>query len=194
MSKIDVFLLDNSNNTKEEILIMKPINYQELLIQLKANFKNIKEYFEIFILDKNNKEIKIDNEEKYKKIEDILFIREINKMILEQSIFDINYNKLSESKQEILDEKYNCILCSIIIKKEKPYFCYKCQKIFHEKCLNDWDKKCKLQNKNIIFPNCRNELPLEKWNKKIDYEDNRKDDANTMNKLEEYEKYIEKSS
>ena len=39
--------------------------------------------------------------------------------------------KLAESKQDILDEKYNCNICTIIIKKEKPYLCYKCQKIFH---------------------------------------------------------------
>ena len=59
-------------------------------------------------------------------------------------------------------------------------------KIFHDKCLKDWDKKCKLQNKNLICPNCRNELPIEKWNKKLDYEENRKDNANLMNKINEY--------
>ena len=34
MSKIDIFLLDNSNNTKEEINIIKPQSYQELLKQI----------------------------------------------------------------------------------------------------------------------------------------------------------------
>ena len=80
--------------------------------------------------------------DKYKMIKDIIFIKEINNDDLEKSIFSINYDKLSESKQDILDEKYNCNICSIIIKNEKPYFCDKCQKIFHEKCLKDWDNKC----------------------------------------------------
>ena len=184
---LDIFLLDNQNNTKEEINIIKPNTYQELLEQIQQKFLNISKYFEIFFIDSNNKEIKINNEINYKKIKDIIFIRELNKSILEQSLFDINYNKLSESKQEILDEKYNCILCSIIIKNENPYLCYKCQKIFHEKCLKDWDKKCKSQNKNLECPNCRNELEIEKWNKKIDHDDNRKEEANLMNKINEYE-------
>ena len=158
MSKINIFLLDNLNNEKE-VLINKPETYQELLKYL--NNKN--KLYEIFIYE-NNKII-INNEDKYKLIKDIIFIKEINKDDLEKSIFSINYDKLSESKQDILDEKYSCNICSIIIKNEKPYLCYKCQKIFHEKCLNNWDKKCKEEGKNLSCPNCRNELPKEKWKK-----------------------------
>ena len=186
MSNINIFLLDNSNNSKEEKNIIRPKTYQQLLSQISKKFRNISEYFEVFIIDKNNKEIKINSEEQYKEIGDILFVREINEDILKKSIYDMNYNKLSESKQEILDEKYNCILCSIIIKNEKPYLCYKCQKIFHEKCLKDWDKKCKTKKKILTCPNCRNELPIEKWNKKLNHEENRKDNAILMNKINEY--------
>ena len=183
---MDVFLLDDLNNTKEQIKIIKPKNYKQLLKQIKQKLKNISEYYEIFIIDKNNKEFKIDNEENYKKIENILFIREIDENLLEKSMFEINYDKLSESKQEILEQKFNCNICSIIIKKEKPYLCYKCQKIFHEKCLKEWDKQCQLQNKTLICPNCRNELPIENWNKKLDYEENREDNAILINILNEY--------
>ena len=128
MSLLDVFLLDNSNNTKQEINIIKPKTYQELLRLIRVNFSNLSEFYEIFVLNENNNEIKINNDINYNKINDILFIREINNNNLGLSIFNLNYNRLSESNQEILDEKYNCILCSIIIKNEKPYFCYKCQK------------------------------------------------------------------
>ena len=186
MSKIDIYLLDKLNNPKEEINIAKPDTYLLLLQQVKQNLKNIPEYYEVFIIDKNNKEIKINNEETYKTIEDILFIREIDYNLLQQSLFEMNYNRLSESQQEILNEKYNCILCTMTIKNEKPYFCYKCQNIFHEKCLRDWDKKCKLQNKILFCPTCRNELPLEKWNKKLNYEENRKDNAFLLNRINAY--------
>ena len=186
MSKIDIFLLDNSNNTKDEINIIKPDNYKELLKQISQKMKYMPKYYEIFIFDKNNKEIKIINDRTYIKIVDILFIREIDKNILEQSLFEINYNILSESRQEKLDDIYNCILCTTLIKNENPYLCYKCQKIFHEKCLKDWDKKCKSQNKVFECPNCRNKLQLEKWNKKLNYEDNRKESAYIMNKIKEY--------
>jgi len=138
MSRVDIFLLDDSNNSKEEINIIKPKSYKELLIQLRLKLKNIPEYFEIFIID-NNKEIKINNEDKYKIIKDILFIREIEKNILGQSVFEINYNQLSELDKEKLDEKFNCILCTVLIKNENPYLCYKCQNIFHERCLKEWD-------------------------------------------------------
>ena len=183
MSLINIFLLDDSNNSKSELKIIKSKTYIELLNQIKQKFEIIPENYEIFILDDKNNEIKIDNEINYNKIEDILFIREINKNILEKSLFDLNYNKLSESMQDKLDEKYNCKICSIIIKNENPYLCYKCQKIFHEKCLKDWDNKCKEQNKNLFCPNCRNELSMENWNKQLDYEENRKEYANLIDTI-----------
>ena len=167
------------------MVINKPKTYQELLKHLNKNNK----FYEIFMYDNYNKKIIINNEDKYKIIEDIIFIKEIELDNLEKSIFSLNYDKLQESAQEILDEKFNCNICSIIIKNQKPYFCYKCQKIFHEKCLKDWDNKCKLQNKNLECPNCRNKLSLENWNRKLDYEDNRVDKANLLNKINEYKLY-----
>ena len=204
MKNLQIFLLDNLGNTKNEISVIKPKTYEELLELLKQKFKNISEYYELFIIDKNNQEIKINTEGKFELIEGILFIREIEDKLLEISIFEKNYNELSESKQEILDEKFNCLLCSIIIKKENPYLCYKCQKIFHEKCLKDWDTKCKSQNKSLLCPNCRNELSIEKWNRKLNYEEERVEKGYILNKINElknnkikqneliqkYEKYI----
>ena len=116
MSYIYIILLDKSNITKEEANIIKPNTYKDLLIQINQKLKKIPKNYELYIIDKNNVEIKINNEEIYKTIEDIIFIREIDKNILEQSLFQKNYNILSESKQIVLDEKYNCILWSMIIK------------------------------------------------------------------------------
>ena len=123
MSKLNIFLLDNLSNTKEEIIINKPKSYQELLKQLNQRFENM--FYELFIFDNFNNKIIINKEEKYEKIKDILFMQEIAKDDLGKSIFSLNYDKLAESKQEILDEKYNCNICSIIIKNEKQYLCYK---------------------------------------------------------------------
>ena len=158
---MDVFILDNSKNIKQELKMEKPRTYKKLLELLLIKIKNIPQSYEIFILDKNNKDITINNEEKFQNIKDMLFIREVDKNSLKQSLFSKNLNELSESKQDILSEKYCCLFCSKIIKNENPYFCYKCQKVFHKKCLEDWDKKCIEQNKKLSCPNCRNELPLE---------------------------------
>ena len=192
MSELNILILDNLNKTKEELSIIKPNTYQDLLNLLEEKYKNISNY-ELFIFDFKNNEIKINNEN-YDMLDNILFIREKNKNALKQSLFEINYNKLSESKRDILDDKYNCILCSVLIKNENPFLCYKCQKIFHEKCIKDWDKKCNSQNKNLTCPNCRNELPIEKWNRKIDYEDKRKEEGNSMNVINKLnEKIIEQN-
>ena len=185
MSRLDIFLLDDLNNIKDEIIIAKPNTYQELLTQFGKNIKNLPKCYELYIIGKNSEELKIDNEDKYNKIEDILFLREINQDILQESLFEINKKKLSESQQDKLEEKYNCILCSTTIKNENPYLCYQCQKKFHIKCLDDWDKKCKQENKIFSCPNCRKELPKEKWKKKIDFEGSRIFNANLINKMNE---------
>ena len=186
MSNINIFLLDNLNNIKEEKIIIKPKSYNDFLEELEKNFKKIKGYYKIFTLDKDNKEISINNDEKYRNIEDIVFIRAINKKAIRLSIYERNYDELSESKQEILDEKYNCNICSNIIKNENPFLCYICQKIYHEECLKDWDKKRKSENEKLSCPNCRNQLEIEKWNKKLYFEEDRIDNANLMNKINEY--------
>ena len=169
MPKIKVVLLDKSNNIKEDITIIKQKFSGELLQQIIQKFKDPPENYEIFILDKDNKQIIIDNETKFSIIEDILFIRDAENL-LEQSTFQLNYNRLAESNQDLLEKKFKCIMCLEIVKKENPYLCNKCKQIFHEKCLKDWDKKCKSQNNKLTCPNCRNELPLENWIIQLDYE------------------------
>ena len=86
MSQLNIFILDNFDNLKEELTINKPKRYQELLKYL----SNKNKIYEIFIYD-NNKII-INNEDKYKMIKDIIFIKEINKDDLEKSIFSLNYD------------------------------------------------------------------------------------------------------
>ena len=174
-----IFLLDNLNDAIKLINIKKSNNYQELLTKVK-NIPNLPKDYEIFSLNEMNQKIIIDDNEKFKLINDILFIGPKNGSFLESSLFEINYNLLSESKQDILDQKYNCLLCTNIIKNEKPYFCYKCQKIYHERCLKDWEKARKSENLNLDCPNCRNELPIEQWEKKLDYEECRNLDANFL--------------
>jgi len=41
MSKLDIFLIDNSNNIIEEIKFIKPNTYQQLLEELKKNIKKL---------------------------------------------------------------------------------------------------------------------------------------------------------
>ena len=100
MEEIDIFLLDNLNKAKEEINMIKPSSYQELLELLKQILKNTPEYYEIFILDKDNNEIKIYNAENYKLINEHLFIRELVKKKSKLSTFGKVYDTLPESKQD----------------------------------------------------------------------------------------------
>ena len=187
MSKLHIFFLDVMNNIQEEKNINKPISYQDLLKQIEHEFKNLPENIQIFYLSENNQEIDIDDEQQYKlMIDDIIFIRVIDINMAQKTVFERNYNILPKNKQNILDEKYNCTFCLEIIKNENPYLCYQCQNLYHEKCLKGWDKKCKSHNQNLTCPNCRNPLPIEKWGKKLNYEQNRKEDASLINEINDY--------
>ena len=91
MSKIDIFLLDDINNIKEKMNIIKPNTYEKLMNQLKNKLNNnIQNSYEIFILDKNDKELKINNEEEYNKIDNLIFIRSKNN--LNKSMNELNNN------------------------------------------------------------------------------------------------------
>ena len=100
-----------------------------------------------------------------------------------QSVFEKNYNQISESKKEVLNQKYNCGICLEIIKHENPYLCYQCQKIYHHSCLKFWDSKQKQMNKRLSCPNCRSELPLEQWKVLRNYDEMRTKDALIYNQL-----------
>ena len=119
-----------------------------------------------------------------------------NKNNIAQSVFEKNYDQVSESKKEILNQKYNCSICLEIIKYENPYLCYECQKIFHHGCLKHWSEKQKLLKKKLSCPNCRNELPLEKWKVFRNYDEIRTNDAQILNQAEKSfnsNEYIDKS-
>ena len=61
--------------------------------------------------------------------------------------------------------------------------CYVCQKLFHLKCLKIWNERQKQLRKRLSCPNCRNELPLEKWKEKRNYDENRTQDAKILAQL-----------
>ena len=126
---MDIFLLDNSNNIINEMTDIKPINYKDLLIQLENKFKILPENYSFFSF-LNNKQIFIKNDEDLKSMKDILFLSELNKVNLGQLVFSENYNQLSESMQDILDDKYNCNICSNSNKMKSIIFAIYVKKYF----------------------------------------------------------------
>ena len=195
MSKLDIYLLDSLNIQYEWISISKPRTYSELEKYISQKIKNLSKNIEKFIY-RNRQEVYINQNHKYKDVNDILFIRDNdrnkinendnndnNNNNIKRSKYDIIMNKIPYKQQEKLDMKFNCCSCLTTIKYENPYLCYGCQKIFHEKCLRAWDNKCKSENNIFHCPYCRNELPIEKWKKKLDHEENRKDFAELIDKV-----------
>jgi surface protein len=190
-----LILLDDSGNLIENTNIKKPKTYNELLSYIKNGFKKLPKDYEIYYT-KDTENVIIDSNEKYKLSNDTIFIREIFKLDASKSKFTFFYEQLPESKQEILDEKYGCTICQENIRgknNEKPLLCYQCQKLFHRKCLEDWDKKCKMQNVNFSCPKCKYELPFKNWKEKVNYAEERDNefimvDELSKNKPKENEK------
>ena len=87
-------------------------------------------------------------------------------MSTEALTFNFEY-KLANVNLDALREKYLCAICKDHIEKENPYFCYICQKLFHCNCLSKWDKM--KQTYFLECPNCKNDLNLDSWKKKLDY-------------------------
>ena len=172
-SKLDILILDKSGNTIEELNINKPETYYEFLNIIKTKMK-LPDNYNIYYQNENEKII-INNNENYKSAKDILFIHERND--LNTSIFTTNYVNLPPAEQEILDYKYNCIICKDKIKNNKQLMCYQCQNIYHEICLEEWENTCKLENKTFRCPECKYELPLIKWKAKVNYEDEKNNEA-----------------
>ena len=182
--KLDILLVDNSGNTIQELNIKKPETYQELLNIIQTKMK-LPEYYNMYYQNEKEKII-INNHETYKLAKDILFIYENNDF--NKSIFSLNYGQLSAKDKEILDEKYNCIICKEKIKNNKQLMCYQCQNIYHKKCLEDWENRCKLNNKNFSCPKCKYELSLIKWKAKVNYEDEKNNEANMLVELNKNKK------
>ena len=104
---MNIFILNDLDNLKEELTINKPKRYKELLKYLSNKNKS----YEIFIYDNNNNKIIINNEDKYKLIKDIIFIKEINNDDLEKSIFSINI--ISYQKQIKIYQMKNILAISV---------------------------------------------------------------------------------
>lgn len=122
--KISIFLIDETNNIKGEKIIKKPNSYNEFISSLKKEFPQLPTYYKILFQKKENDLKEINDDREYILADSVFFIKEINKNDLGKSIFSLNYNKLSESNQELLDERFKCFICSELIKNEDPPFCY----------------------------------------------------------------------
>ena len=183
-----VLLLDTDNKVIESIVIEKPKTFGLLLkaIKYKLNkLPNDRKHFNLFYLSSNSdniySEINVNNNEEYKTIKDFLFIRINESFIKEQSFFSDSYSKLAEEKKDIIDQRYSCNICCEVI-KEKPLFCPSCQKLYHDTCLKDWEKR----NTKYACPSCKVEVPLNKWKIKKYHDENRIKDIEIMNQMKAY--------
>ena len=182
---LNVYLLDNQNNIIVEQIIEKPLTYEDLLNSIREKIIEMPESFKIFYHNNDNNIKFIENNDDYKLIYDLIFIVDSNNnnLVFDQSFYPMIYDQLSESKQEIYDNKYNCFICKTHINNQNPYFCYICQNIYHTHCLRDWENQRNDQNSTLNCPNCRNELPLRYWRPKLNFEENKKNDEKLLSEI-----------
>ena len=181
---INILVLDKSNNISEKISLKRPNTFNELKLIIINNIKNLPNNYNIYYKSELDEEIIINNNEDYMLAKSKIFIKEMNDLSgSTDSLFSSNYKRLSYSEQEELDDKYNCNVCDIIIKNEKPLLCYQCQKIFHKKCLEDWNNKCQELIINFNCPKCKFEMLFIDWKEKINYEGEKEKEAEILEKL-----------
>ena len=184
MSKVlKINLVDDNLKEIKQFIIQKPKLFEEVKFFIEQNIS--KNTIILNSLEKDKYELKSQKDYEKASLNNVLYARKIEsgKENLAESIFTRNLNKLSESKQDIMTEKYSCSICLELIKDENPLLCYVCQKIFHHKCLTNWERQQKEKNLKLSCPNCRNELPLNKWKEKLDFKEMRENDADIMSQM-----------
>ena len=146
--KIKIIELDG-NNIAQKYDIDSVSDFSSLNKELK---KNIQESYDIFILQ--NKELKKINKDIFnnnsKANKELYLVKKDNLNQTEKSEI---YDKLNISTQQDLDEKTICSIC-LNKMKEKPYYCYKCHKLYCDNCFQNLEiikkKKCgNCGNENI---------------------------------------------
>ena len=179
---LTIIQLDQNKQPIKEISINKPTSYEILKQNIYESF-HLK-FFSIYYNDGSGKELEIKDSNSLQKINDIIFVKEIKD--LKQSIYDRIHDNLSESKIDIIDEKY---LCNLRNEKliDNPYFCYKCQKRFCEKCLKDLDKQ-----KPLKCPFCGFEKQFQEWQTLKNFKEERKYHLEALEKMKKLEDENEK--
>ena len=76
-------------------------------------------------------------------------IKEVKDKISKSIIVGKNFRCRKCNELKPISIIYNCNVCDIIIKNEKPLLCYQCQKIFHNACLKHWNERQKRLNKEL---------------------------------------------
>ena len=174
MSTSKIYLLEN-DRIKAELEIAKPATYSELTESLsKFNIQ----HFDVNITSNENI-VKITDANFEESEEYLIEIKEEN-----LSKTQIIYEQLSASRQAILDEK---IICSICYERlfHKPYYCYKCQKLYCGKCFEKYSTVEKSIEEGKFKSSfkckyCYFELDKSKWQKLINFDSKREFDRNEL--------------
>ena len=175
---LDIILIGLNKQPIKEISIKRPLSLESLKTIIRDNFK-LNTFF-IYYYNNSNIEVEIKDNFEYKNINDLIFVME--KKLVEQPINSIIYEDLSESKMDLIDEKFSCNLRNEKL-IENPYFCYKCQKRFCKKCLDDLNKK-----KPMTCPFCKYQLPIEKWETLKNFKEEKKIYLESIEKIKNLEK------